>query len=129
MTSAIRTTDEVMCPKCGGRTWDNRATKRNPKAPDYKCRDRACDGAVWPPKGQQNAQPAQVKQGFSSGPALPGEQPTLLDKVDELVALYSVCLGEAMTRAQTRREDGYEVTGDTIAAMTSTLFIQAAKRA
>jgi hypothetical protein len=36
------------CPKCGGRMWDNRLTKRNPKAPDYKCRDRSCDGVVWP---------------------------------------------------------------------------------
>lgn len=46
--------DAVSCPKCGGRMWDNRLTKRNPKAPDYKCRDRTCDGVVWPPKsGQQ----------------------------------------------------------------------------
>src|SRR5688572_29899362 len=36
------------CPKCGGRMWDNRLSKRNPKAPDYKCRDRSCDGVVWP---------------------------------------------------------------------------------
>lgn len=42
--------DAVNCPKCGGRMWDNRRTKRNPKAPDYKCRDRRCDGVVWPPK-------------------------------------------------------------------------------
>lgn len=42
--------DEQSCPKCGGRTWDNRLTKRNPKAPDYRCRDRACDGVIWPPK-------------------------------------------------------------------------------
>jgi hypothetical protein len=42
--------DEQSCPKCGGRTWDNRLTKRNPKAPDYKCRDRSCDGVIWPPK-------------------------------------------------------------------------------
>jgi hypothetical protein len=40
--------DAVSCPKCGGRMWDNRLTKRNPKAPDYKCRDRNCDGVVWP---------------------------------------------------------------------------------
>jgi hypothetical protein len=40
----------VSCPKCGGRMWDNRLTKRNPKAPDYKCRDRSCDGVIWPPK-------------------------------------------------------------------------------
>ena len=41
------------CPKCGGRMWDNRATKRNPKAPDFKCRDRLCDGVLWP--GQHKA--------------------------------------------------------------------------
>lgn len=28
--------------------WDNRITKRNPKAPDWKCRDRSCDGVIWP---------------------------------------------------------------------------------
>jgi hypothetical protein len=43
-----RASDEPSCPKCGGRMWDNRATKRNPRAPDYKCRDRSCDGVIWP---------------------------------------------------------------------------------
>jgi hypothetical protein len=43
-----RATDEPSCPKCGGRMWDNRATKRNPRAPDFKCRDRSCDGVIWP---------------------------------------------------------------------------------
>lgn len=43
-------TDEPSCPKCGGRVWDNRLSKRNPKAPDYKCRSRSCDGVIWPPK-------------------------------------------------------------------------------
>jgi hypothetical protein len=41
---------ERACPKCEGRMWDNRETKRNPKAPDFKCRDRSCDGVIWPPK-------------------------------------------------------------------------------
>lgn len=40
--------DEPSCPKCGGRMWDNRLSKRNPKAPDYKCRNRSCDGVIWP---------------------------------------------------------------------------------
>jgi hypothetical protein len=40
-------TDVPACPVCGGRMWDNRAGKRNPKAPDFKCRDRRCDGVVW----------------------------------------------------------------------------------
>jgi hypothetical protein len=48
----VRTTDEPSCPKCGGRVWDNRLTKRNPKAPDFKCRDRSCDGVIWPSKGE-----------------------------------------------------------------------------
>jgi hypothetical protein len=46
-----RATDEPTCPKCGGRMWDNRATKRNPRAPDFKCRDRSCDGVIWPARG------------------------------------------------------------------------------
>jgi hypothetical protein len=49
--------DEQGCPKCGGRMWDNRLTKRNPKAPDYKCRDRSCDGVIWPPKPGKNEKP------------------------------------------------------------------------
>lgn len=48
------TQTEVTCPKCGGRMWDNRLDKKNPKAPDFKCRDRSCDGVVWPPKGARN---------------------------------------------------------------------------
>jgi hypothetical protein len=40
----------VSCPTCGGRMWDNRCTKKNPKAPDYKCRDRSCAGVIWPPR-------------------------------------------------------------------------------
>jgi hypothetical protein len=47
--------EQVACPKCGGRTWDNRLTKRNPKAPDFKCRDRSCDGVVWPPRASAPA--------------------------------------------------------------------------
>ncbi len=47
-SNVLTDVDSVSCPKCGGRTWDNRLTKRNPKAPDYKCRDRNCDGVVWP---------------------------------------------------------------------------------
>lgn len=31
--------------------WDNRIGKKNPKAPDFKCKDRECDGVVWPPRG------------------------------------------------------------------------------
>ena len=54
--------DEPSCPKCGGRMWDNRLTKRNPKAPDYKCRDRSCDGVIWPPKPGKNEKSEKVEK-------------------------------------------------------------------
>jgi hypothetical protein len=49
-SSAAPATDEpeAACPKCSGKMWDNRARKSNPKAPDFKCRDRSCDGVLWP---------------------------------------------------------------------------------
>ena len=54
------------CPKCQGPMWDNRVGKRNPKAPDFKCKDRECDGVVWPPR---NAAPAAAPGGPAAGPA------------------------------------------------------------
>ena len=45
------------CPICGGPMWDDRATKRNPKAPDFRCKDKprfkggpGCEGVIWPPR-------------------------------------------------------------------------------
>lgn len=40
----------VTCPKCDGPMWDNRETKKNTRAPDYKCKNRGCDGVIWPDK-------------------------------------------------------------------------------
>jgi hypothetical protein len=39
---------EPSCPKCNGRMWDNRVGKKNPKSPDFRCRDKQCDGLYWP---------------------------------------------------------------------------------
>lgn len=40
------------CPNCGGPVWDNRLKKASgefkPTAPDFKCRRKDCDGAIWP---------------------------------------------------------------------------------
>ena len=54
------------CPICGGPMWDDRLTKRNPKAPDFKCRNRprqrggpGCEGVIWPPRdGSPSPYPA-----------------------------------------------------------------------
>jgi len=49
--------------------WDNRQSKRNPKAPDFKCRDKSCDGVIWPPKNGASA---------NTGPANPFNEPEYL---------------------------------------------------
>lgn len=37
----------MQCPVCNGAMWDNRTTKKNPKQPDYKCKNPSCAKAVW----------------------------------------------------------------------------------
>jgi hypothetical protein len=64
--TAVRALDEESCPKCGGRMWDNRLTKRNPRAPDFKCRDRSCDGVIWPSKPGADGKPVERKESEES---------------------------------------------------------------
>ncbi len=52
------------CPKCNGQMWDNTQNKRNPKAPDFKCKDKKCidpetgyGTAIWLPKGGKAPKP------------------------------------------------------------------------
>ncbi|HEY2066766.1 MAG TPA: hypothetical protein VGG84_12455 [Gemmatimonadaceae bacterium] len=62
------------CPKCQGAMWDNRIGKRNPKAPDFKCKDRQCDGVIWPPRGATpvaSGAPAGASASPSGMPACP----------------------------------------------------------
>jgi hypothetical protein len=62
-------TQEPACPKCGGRMWDNRISKRNPKAPDFKCRSRSCDGVVWPERDGGTRPEASVAAGVAASVA------------------------------------------------------------
>ena len=73
--------DEPSCPKCGSRMWDNRLSKRNPKAPDFKCRNRSCDGVIWPPKaGQRASSNGRDPLGESSaGPLVPEPEPAVAE--------------------------------------------------
>lgn len=47
------------CPVCGGQMWDNREGKKNPKAPDFKCKNKDCKGVIWPPKEGEQKAPSQ----------------------------------------------------------------------
>jgi hypothetical protein len=46
--------------------WDNRENKRNPKAPDFKCKDRGCDGVIWPPRDGRAALGSPAEKGTTS---------------------------------------------------------------
>lgn len=134
--TAAPETEEVACPKCGGKTWDNRATKRNPKQPDYKCRDKACDGVIWPPR---NGTPAAASApARTSAPAplalggpLPYEAPVVppATVVPDAALTYTQCLIQAEQIAAGRNLAQYN--GDTVGAITSiaaTLFIHLHRR-
>lgn len=120
------------CPKCQGPLWDNRLTKRNPKAPDYKCRDATCDGCIWPPKGARPAAaPAQqAKQAYTAGPAIPAidaEHPEQAwERLDKLFSVHDLCLDHAIS-VSAKKLDASDVgsSPESIAAIAATLFIAA----
>lgn len=56
----------VACPVCHSDMYDNRFTKKNPKQPDYKCKDPKCNGVIWPPRGGAQAQTQQTTQAVKS---------------------------------------------------------------
>ena len=66
-----------LCPVCGGAMWDDRASKRNPRAPDFKCRNKprerggpGCEGVIWPSRdGSPSPYPASVAR--RSAPSAP----------------------------------------------------------
>lgn len=55
--------NEPTCPKCEGEMWNNSTSKRNPKAPDFKCKDKECNGVIW----------LDAKKKNGNGTPLPGE--------------------------------------------------------
>jgi hypothetical protein len=71
------------CPICGGAMWDDRASKRNPRAPDFKCKNKprfkggeGCEGVIWPPRdGSSSPYPAATARPRQSAPGTPGGPP------------------------------------------------------
>lgn len=114
--------------------WNNIATKRNPKAPDYKCKQRACDGAIWPPKNQpvQNgnhaapqAQPVNIgRMGvpiLDEGEAAPAT--THGDRLARLAQAHQACFHAALGLAVEAQKAGVPVSLDGVSALTAQLFI------
>jgi hypothetical protein len=79
------TKDDPACPICGGKMWDDRLSKRNPKAPDFKCRNKpkfqggpGCEGVIWPPRDGARGtatKAAPSAPGGRAAPSRPGAPP------------------------------------------------------
>lgn len=141
------TDDQPSCPKCGGMMWDNRVGKKNPKAPDFKCREKSCEGVIWPPK--HGAKPALVATPKPNAPQpyaignLPNDPadsynqtlpthapvavPPVLVKVHTQSVVYRECLKEAVTDALVVQQAGFIVQAADIVAIAATRFIAATR--
>jgi hypothetical protein len=70
----------MLCPNCNGEMWDNRSNKRNPKAPDFKCKDPNCIdeesgrvSAAWLPKVKPQQEPVRSFVPKNMTPAEPSQ--------------------------------------------------------
>ena len=143
------TMNEIACPKCSGAMWDNRLTKKNPKQPDFKCKDKACDGVIWPPRpgaaqnGHAAAKPAQKGVDIPPLGTMPFDQndiPTPADddvvgeaelaklKLRAIFRLQEVCFTHALKLATSAEQSGIPVTLDGVSALTAQAFIAAGQR-
>lgn len=154
--AALREIGQPPCPICGGRMWDNRTRKTNPKAPDFKCRTPECTGRIWPgqlAKAQPSDTPADLPGNAADQPASAGHAPTggtrpgpLADAVRSVVETVSAQTLRARMRSELRAcyldvtdfvlaevRPKYEAAGvpcadATVAAIAATLFIATCNR-
>lgn len=125
----------TQCPKCGGQgLWDNRLTKKNPKQPDFKCKNRACDGVVWPPRNGEMYADAAVTISQPPAPQVvnnPGNGAALThgamvtEKLNELIGSYDLCFQHALGLSMQAVKAGIEVTLEGVSAVAATMFIAA----
>lgn len=119
------------CPKCGGMMFDNRTTKRNPKAPDFKCKNRACDGVIWPARGPQRTAPAPKPVGPEYGnlPGVPMEaevQVAMDDRHARLALIFNLqerCFRHALELAKMSEQAEVPTTLEGLSALTAQTLI------
>ncbi len=124
----------IACPKCGGQMWDNRASKKNPKAPDFKCRARSCDGVRWPerqsgPQRVQTPAVAAIGPEYGNLPGVPMENAapspeTGNERLQRIFKVQEVCFKHAVKLAGMVSNDlGVPVTLEGLSALTAQTLI------
>ena len=116
--------DNPSCPKCGGPMWDNRFSKRNAKAPDFKCRNRSCTGVIWPNR-RVVAPSVRVLDAAQNRKEEHREQRPVATLRDRYVELAEFVL---QTVRPIYQQSGLACGEETVAAITATLFIGETRR-
>lgn len=143
-----------VCPKCKGGMYDNRAENDERVArgeklrPDYKCKQRNCDGVIWRPKNG-NGQgavptPIPVSQASYGGPHVPAiDGPYSAPQVpvptpppvqppqpsDNLFDMYKEITGWVLRDiVPLYAQSNVGASPESVAAMVATIYIQASKR-
>lgn len=118
--------DAPSCPKCGGACWDNRLSKRSPKAPDFKCRDRSCDGCIWPPRAARAVTPADAPSVLAPAADLPqpASAPPAGHGGEKLAGCYLACVRFVLEKVRPEYERaGITMDAAAVSAVTAQLFI------
>lgn len=111
---------DMVCEKCGGRQfWDNRATKRNPKAPDFKCKNKDCGNGVWLKDSEKAALGATQSRNGTS----PNRPPVVLDKMMRACVESAIEIGHELFRDGTTTGLDFALTLN----MATTLYISRCK--
>lgn len=111
---------KAQCPACNQRGfWDNRENKKNPKSPDYKCKNKNCD------VGNGYGFGVYVRD-FPEGVAAPAKstgngRPPVTWK--QLQRAYHECVAMAIHEAGEIGKTGTPVVAADVAAMAATLMI------
>jgi hypothetical protein len=75
--------------------WDNRTSKRNPKQPDYKCKDKSCSGAIWLDGKKPNGGTAPQRQANGNG-GLDERQRAIIRQHSQSMALELLKLKQSL---------------------------------
>lgn len=111
----------AQCPKCGGDMWDNIDTKKNPKAPDYACKDKqGCGAGIWLTDTQKNAARAQQAPAAGGGGGAPRPMGNII-----LDTMMYRCLQSAYAMLDKNVKDGKisSYTCENSLNLATTLFI------
>ena len=90
-STADTSTPAPNCPSCNGPMWDNRTKKQSPNSPDFKCKDKTCNKAIWEKSGSKAEAETDAK---AAKPANGGGPASSFDPVAEQRRLRAVLRGK-----------------------------------